>query len=333
MSETSESVREPVRSPFRAVEEAREDYLANELARAARYRARIGTLARIAVESGSSLSLEEALDLLPAEEFPDAETVAEFVRKDPELSRELAVLGREITRVGREDLASIRDERRAVAWDHLGKGRELVRQLVGRCPWTRVVGVSGSTAYGGARAQDDLDFFIVVDSNRVWVTLFFALLLARRAKAQGESGPTFCFNCVWDEAKCEEAFRDSQDPLFAREALTLVVLSGEDHYRSLLESAPWMAAYFPRLYFSRQNRPIVAQPRQPGGGPFWTVVNLAVATGLVPYLWIINARRNRQLRRTGRSSAQFATVLRPGFFALESRRFSELRKSYVGIFE
>ena len=296
-------------------------------------RKRIQTLTRIAVESGSSLSVEELFSLLPAEAFPTPEALRDFLLADTVLGSELAVLDGEIVPNGLDHLATARTWQRDRTSRRVEKARDVVHLLTRICPWTRLIGISGSTAYNGSKPTDDVDFFVVVDSRRVWITLCIALLIARLFKIRDRHGPVFCFNCVWEDSRCESAFRSSIEPLFAREALSLKILSGEGYYRELLKSAPWMADYFPRLYGSRLD--YVTPVRSPGGSVGrrgWSMMNIAAFTALVPYLWLVNLARNRKLEKEGRNSALFETIVRPGFFALESKRFSDLRQQYSGMF-
>lgn len=98
----------------------------------------------------------------------------------------------------------------------------------------RLVAVSGSLVRPEHRGRhDDIDFFVVAESGRIWQA--FALCLWhgwRLARRLGLPRRYFCFNYLVDEAHPEEIEVDH--PAQAAEFLRLVVLHGPDTYRRLL---------------------------------------------------------------------------------------------------
>ncbi len=295
-------------------------------------RARIRMLVETAAENGSSISLAELHDLLPSNLFPSSADLGRFIAADESLSRVLATVGDELTLRGREPLALSRAHQRALAEARVDEAGRFLARLARVCPWIELAGVSGSTAYGGAKPADDIDFFLVTQDHRLWITLLVALVYARTERVRSGRSPVYCFNRLLEREPCARAFQERRDALFAREALNLRLLHGNALYARLLESAPWMAEPFPSLYASRLARGTprdgdLSRPRRGG-----RILNDLAFLLLGPYLWVMGLWRNTQLRRAGRNKECFRTVIRPGFWATESVLFDELREQYARAF-
>ncbi len=292
-------------------------------------RERIRVLVEIAAHNESSISLHEILDLLPRGPFPSTEALRDFIAADDRLSRQLSAVGEEITLRGRESLAAGRGIQRDLAEKRVAEADRFLSALSRICPWIELAGVSGSTAYRGAKPSDDVDFFLVTRRRRLWLTLLLALAAAKAVRLRAGTGPTYCFNRLAESPSCRKAFRDSRDPLFAREALSLRVLRGARFYRDLLHMAPWMAEPFPGLYASR-----LLESGPDGVGPesanrwLGDLLNAAAFLVLAPYLRFVGLLRNLRLRHEGRGEECFRTVVRRDFWATESAIFDALRDEY-----
>ncbi len=293
------------------------------------HRDRIRILVEIAAQNESSISLDEMLDLLPGEPFRSTTALRDFIAADERLSSQLSAVGDELTMRGRESLAVARGIQRILAERRVTEAERFLDGLVRVCPWIELAGVSGSTAYCGAKPADDVDFFLVTRRRRLWATLLLALASAKVARLRSNSTTTFCFNRLTEGPSCDRTFRESRDPLFAREALSLRVLRGRSLYRELLRSASWMAGPFPGLYESRlaedenDRRGVESDSRHLGDA-----LNATAFLILAPYLWLVGLVRNVRLRREGRDKECFRTVVRWDFWATESTIFDELRDEY-----
>jgi hypothetical protein len=256
-----------------------------------------------------------------------------FIDHDPILQKDVIVRRGEIVPTDTDGF-SRRSEQLALSQRRVQLADSFCNRLVTLCPWIRLVAISGSTAYGGTRPLDDIDFFMVTRRNRLWVTLMIAMLAARHGRMKNRDWPVLCFNRILEEDQCFDAFREARDPLFAREALSLRILDGPRFYHELLHSAVWMERIFPELF----RRAIGAQAKSPrvtnsGKGAIWSVANLMARWILAPYLTIVGLSRNKRLERSGNPTARFRTIIEPGFFAYESRKYDLLRSAYEEAFE
>lgn len=267
--------------------------------------------------------------LLPTDVFASAEEVGQFLEEDETLRAEFLVIGGEVAPRGEVELIARRREQRRLTSDRLELADRFVSSLDRLCPWIELVGISGSVAYGGTKLHDDVDFFLVTQRNRMWISLFMAMGLARIERTRGRDSVVFCFNRVTEREACEYSFRGSQEPLFAREALNLRILRGHGFYAKLLRSAPWMAQSFPRLYREKVREEISSAPSARRRiEPHAFLANGAAFLILAPYLWLVGLARNARLQREGRNRARFRTVIEWSFCAYESKKYDDLREDY-----
>lgn len=292
-------------------------------------RERISTLVDIAASNGSTVSTEELRLLLPVGLFSTADALERFIRADPSLSDSLIIVDGEVAPRGAEELVARRREQRRLTSDRIDAANAFAARLDRHMPWLELVSISGSTAYGGAKPHDDVDFFLVTKKDRMWVTFLVALALARLERFRSRDSPVLCFNRVTERDACLQSFGDGHDPLFAREALNLRILQGHGFYHELLERAPWIEEHFPTLYDSRLHAAAPGEAETVARrAPHWFVANVVAFLGLAPYLWAVGLVRNARLDRAGRRKAHFRTVIERDFCAYESRKYDDLRDAY-----
>ncbi len=311
---------EQVRTLAAAERETREAYTVNE---------RIGILVGVAAANGSTVSSEELRLLLPEGLFATADSLEAHILADPDLAESLIVMNGEIAPRSAEALLERRQEQRELAYQRIQHAERFTTRLVRYVPWIDLVAVSGSTAYGGAKPYDDIDFFLVAPEGRMWIALFVALCLARIDRSRASTTPVYCFNRITEREACMRSFDDGHDPLFAREALNLRVLWGHRFYRELVGNARWMRTHFPGLYEAalESDAPVETKEER-ASGPLWSALNALSFLGLAPYLWAAGLVRNDRLRRRGQARGRFRTVIARDFLAYESRKYDELREAY-----
>jgi hypothetical protein len=305
---------------------------AEDASRISRISNRIRTLVSVAAAHGSSISSAELVLLLPIGLFKSPKELESYLENDATLSQELLVSDGQITLKGLERLARGTPDRIDLSTRRAQIAESFSDRLVRACPWIRLVAISGSTAYAGNNPDDDLDFYIVTRRNRLWATLLFAMLAARLYKLENSESPQLCFNRFQEEDECQDSFRSLQDPLFAREALSLRVLRGQSYYNELVRSASWMQHFFPGLF--RQvlaSAPLPTQVNETDSR-VWSIVNGMAFVVLPPYLALVGAWRNRRLAHEARLDARFRTVIQRGFFAYESKKYDHLRDIYRQVF-
>ncbi|MGA8710092.1 MAG: glycosyltransferase [Thermoplasmata archaeon] len=286
---------------------------------------RVASLLRVAKEFGTGVSLGQLETLLPEDGPESAEALGRWLESRPKLARLEGPRAFSPTTVipPTEDRSErAREYRRfgeALWAGPLSFGRDTVR----------CAAISGSTAFGEPNPGDDLDLFIVTRSGCLWWFLaraYFALLLARRRDPAFRE-PTPCLNYVLEDRAAGVEFARRSDLLFAREALSVQVLRGDDFYRGLVASAPWMRSEIPRLYDARSGSPGSVLPER---APLpIRLLNLLVFPLLASYLHLAGLFRNAQGRRRGGWDGGFRTTTGLRRLVFTSRRFERLRRRYV----
>lgn len=193
-----------------------------------------------------------------------------------------------------------------------------------------LVAVSGSTSYQSASVADDLDLFLVTRPGFLWTYLVKSMFLARAFRLFNRNAPRICFSYAVDEEYANKEFSSTKDPLFARDALTLMVVHGTETYRRLLTKSSWMSRYFPRLFHQRSSDTKAGEELEQHSTPtaFSKFLNQLVYSVVSKYITTKSAMLNRRLRKSGKPNSLFALRIGPDHFVIDSDRYSHLREMY-----
>ena len=131
--------------------------------------------------------------------------------------------------------------------EQLNKKRLKLARRVGRFialfPFVRGVYLSGSLSKSGVQSKDDdLDFFILTASNRVWTAKFFLIAFKKIFLLNSEK--YFCINLLMDENQLSLAKRNRYT---ATEVVSLVPLKNELGLEQFLAVNHWVKEYFPNV--------------------------------------------------------------------------------------
>ena len=196
-----------------------------------------------------------------------------------------------------------------------------------RAKGATVLSVSGSTSYDSTQPGDDLDFFTITNDGALWIYLFKSMVLARIYRQLHPGFPKICFSYSIDERFARKAFA-TEDLLFARDALSVIVLHGENYYRTLLKRNSWMANYFPRLYQIKTGPPDEEAGKSGAKSPLLRFLNLFLYFTMGPYLRFKSSQVNRNLRGKTSTGSFFTLKSGPDHFIFESVRYQRLRQIY-----
>jgi predicted nucleotidyltransferase len=113
-------------------------------------------------------------------------------------------------------------------------------QVIARFPFVRSVMISGSLSKGYADEKSDIDFFVITQPGRLWITR--TLLALYRRLAYFNSRRYFCINYFIDEEHLEI---EEKNLFTATELTTLVPLYGLAEHQELMRSNPWVRNFLP----------------------------------------------------------------------------------------
>jgi hypothetical protein len=157
---------------------------------------------------------------------------------------------------GREAWVELRRKRGARA-DALVLRHRRALDLLARCPFVRLVALSGGCAHGNA-TDEDVDVFLVVKRARAWCVFAAVMVMAKVFGLRR----TLCVNYVVDEAAQS---LPEHDLFTASEIVGLRPLAGAEGYARFLAANAWVLDLFPN--FTRHGREIAGIGR--AGAPRW----------------------------------------------------------------
>ncbi|MEO0562520.1 MAG: hypothetical protein AAF125_10420 [Chloroflexota bacterium] len=138
---------------------------------------------------------------------------------------------------GREDLASERATLECTA-DTLMASAMRHGMWLARLPFVRMVAVTGALAVRNPKdGRDDLDYFLIVEPGRVWLTRGLAILLVRFGRLRGVE---ICPNYVLASDRLAQRRRDL---FIAREITQMIPIFGHEWYTAFRDANTWATTF------------------------------------------------------------------------------------------
>lgn len=176
----------------------------------------------------------------------------------------------------------------------------------------RFAGIAGSVSYK-PDPMDDIDIFIISENRKLWTTILITLL---KRRLHGDSDICLCLFMSEDYAL--DFFRKQHDPLISEDSVRAVPVIGQEFYRSLLAGSRYLRDSHPEFQYGN------SEPENRKG--FLSPLEVACFLVGACFLKLKGLIVNRNLRRSGRSSETFRTVVAPGCMILDSLKYNALRK-------
>lgn len=170
--------------------------------------------------------------------FASPETVADTLHNGRLIPQALHTQDGYFTLPGRESIITTRLRRHAIAqtlWPHAIHYGRFIAQL----PFIRMVAVTGSLAVDNAEANADIDYLIITDNGRLWLSRAFTILIVRLAARQNI---TLCPNYFLSQ----RALALSEHNIYtAHELVQMIPLAGLPYYHQLRQLNPWTNSLLP----------------------------------------------------------------------------------------
>lgn len=115
-------------------------------------------------------------------------------------------------------------------------------RIIQSFPFVRCVCVSGSLSKGFVDEKGDIDYFIITQPQRLWISR--TLLIAFKKIFLLNSHRYFCVNYFVDTNHLEIP---DKNIFTATELLTLQPLTGSEHFNHLMRANPWAAPFLPNI--------------------------------------------------------------------------------------
>lgn len=172
------------------------------------------------------------------------------ILNNPEISNEIETKNGFYFLRGRENLIRKRLERYNFS-NQKFKIAKRVAYIFHFIPWIKMIALSNIIGSHNLRKEGDLDFFIITQKNRIWLTRFFCVLIAQifgLRPNKKNSQDKVCLSFFIDEENLNlESLMLKDDLYFACWLIGLRVLYDQDNtYDQLMKvSKDWLKKFFP----------------------------------------------------------------------------------------
>jgi hypothetical protein len=175
--------------------------------------------------------------------------VRDCLESSPLLAEKLGRQSGFVFLYGRAEIFHDRQERYRLALQKLDRAKRFTRTLI-RIPFVRAVFACNSLGIANARAESDIDFFIIVRKGHVWAVRLLAAGWAKLRKLRpvpGNRADKFCLSFfLADDSLDISALRLPVDPYLTMWVATLVpVFDPKNLNAALWQANPWVQQALP----------------------------------------------------------------------------------------
>lgn len=156
--------------------------------------------------------------------------------------------------ISQRDIPLLIDVNREEIDRKIGIAKESLKWILFK-PWVKFVGISGSVGSEFAKEEDDIDLFIVVKNDRVWIYRLYIYLrnfFRRKVRAKGKRDvqDKLCLNFLVEQ----RALRLEEDIFILNELLYLKPIYNKKYLKIIFLNNEWLAdKYFVSREFLNRN--------------------------------------------------------------------------------
>lgn len=127
-----------------------------------------------------------------------------------------------------------------------------LKELIGWIPWVKGIAITGSLAMNNAQSRSDIDFMVVSQSGRLWMTRLLVLLIiwvvGKRRTRHGNEDNSWCFN-LWLDSNSLRLPSVKQTLYSAHEVYqALWVLDKDNLQQDFYQQNNWVEEFLPNYY-------------------------------------------------------------------------------------
>ncbi|MEM0271432.1 MAG: hypothetical protein QW514_02670 [Thermoprotei archaeon] len=288
---------------------------------------RITFFVSVAQTNNSAISLEDLLGLMPTGQVKNVSELEHIIKEF--LSGSICTDGGYAFRCGASDLVEKTRLTKLESAEKIRQTKSFVELHMKLFENTLIVAIAGSTSYGSANKNDDVDIFLVAKNGSLWSTLFKILIyirVRRLLRIGRESIPNLCFSVVYTKRGFEELLRGKPDPLTARELINLKPIIGEEELGWYLTHTAWIRDYYPRFNPTQDSK-------SPSNASSAQLADTLLGQLVGGYLNMVGKFRNTLFRLQGRMQDVFRVIYSRDGLVYESQRYVKLRARYREFFK
>lgn len=140
-----------------------------------------------------------------------------------------------------ENLGELRQKRNELARHYVERAHKMTR-IISQFPFVKMVSLSGSLSKDCAYPDSDIDYFIIAQSGRVWLTRFLLTLYKKTILLNNPK--YFCTNLIMGH---QHLFFEYQSHYTAIEIASVLPVMGRQTYLEFWEANAWIKRYFPNV--------------------------------------------------------------------------------------
>ncbi len=253
----------------------------------------IATLAYFDVFS-YPLTLSQILKYVPSR-FEDINDLKELLEDIPVIKESQGYY----CLMDREEIIQKRKDREEISIKKMVRA-EVVTKLISVIPFIQLIGVSGSLSMRNAELADDIDLFIVTQSNRLWLTrllVVLALMLAGQKRKRNEkvAQNKICPNMFVADNSLQ-CVKSERTLYMAHEIVQMKVTYDKNAtHNRLLASNNWISKFFPNIVIPKLSR----KKSQ------YTSRILSILENVLYILQNVYMKRHKTLEKVGKKIAKF----------------------------
>lgn len=152
---------------------------------------------------------------------------------------------------GREDIIKIRQDRYKISDQKILKARSIIK-LFRLLPSVKMIAICNSLGYQNARAESDIDLFIITTPGKIWLTRFWLTSLLKlmrlRPYDRGVKKDTFCLTFFMTTENFNiESLKIGNTDVYLTYWLTQLIplYNPENIYEYFLQANDWVLKYLP----------------------------------------------------------------------------------------
>ena len=151
----------------------------------------------------------------------------------------------------RESIVKKRLKRTKESKIKLEIAQKIIRKLF-LIPTVMFIGISGNLSMLNSEKKDDIDIFVIVKKNKIWITRFFLIAMLKfmgvyRKRGEKEVSNKICLNMLVDEANLKLS-PNLQNLYTAHEVSQLMpIRERKGIYKKFIESNSWIYDFLPNI--------------------------------------------------------------------------------------
>lgn len=202
-------------------------------------------------------------------------------------------------------------------------------RLLSALPFVSMVAVTGSLAVDNIDENADIDYLIVTEPDRLWLSRAMAIIIVRRAARHGIA---LCPNYFISE---RALYFDKHDLYAAHEIAQMVPLTGLKIYNRLREANPWVTDFLPNANLAAQRKltQVKSLPAPVRGARRLGEITLRTRPGGLLEQWEMNRKVRRFSLQAAPETAFSADYCKGHFEAHGQQTLSEFSNQWQKLME